>query len=64
MFEISIDKEASILNHNKSVADSSSKLESTLKNEYIPIAYHLVIWNVAASLVRMGWIEVITNIAD
>ena len=52
------------LNNNKSVMDSSSKLESTLNKKYNSIAYHVVIWNVAAGVVRIGWIKGISNIVD
>ena len=52
-----------ILNDNKSVVYSSSKLESTLNKNHNSIAYHLVIWNVAEGVVRIGWIDVISNIA-
>ena len=51
------------MNENKSVMDSSSKLESTLNKKHNSIAYHLVRWNVAAGVVRIGWIEGILNIA-
>ena len=64
MFGIPIDGELRILNANKSVVDSSSKLESTLNKKHNSIAYHLVRWNVAAGAVRIGWIEGILNKAD
>ena len=64
MFGIPIDGEARILNDNKSVVDSSSKLEHTLNKKHSSIAYHLVRWNVAAEVVRIGWIEGISNMAD
>ena len=47
-----------------SVVDNSSKLESTLNKKHSSIAYNLVRWNVAAIVVQIGWIEVISNIAD
>ena len=52
------------MNDNKSVVDSSFKLESTLNKKHNSIAYLLVIWNVAAGVVRIGWIKGIFNIAD
>ena len=52
------------MNDNKSVMDSSSKLESTLNKKHNSIAYHLSRWNVAAGVIRIGWIEGISNIAD
>ena len=52
------------MNDNKSVVDSSSKLESTLNKKHNSIAYHLVIWNLSAGVVIIGWIEGISNIAD
>ena len=64
MFGIPIDGETKILNDNKSVVDSSSKIESTLNKKHSSIAYHLVRQAVAAGIVRVGWIEGISNIAD
>ena len=64
IFGITIDGESRILNDNKSVVDGSYKLESTLNKRHNSIAYHLVIWNVASGVVRIGWIEVISNIED
>ena len=64
MFGILIYGEAIFLNDNKSVVDSISKLESTLNKKHISITYHLVIWNVAASVAGIVWIERISNIAD
>ena len=64
MFGITIDGELRILNDNKSVVYSSSKLESTLNNKNNPVAYHLVRWNVAAGVIRIGWIKGISNKAD
>ena len=54
MFGIPIDGELMILNDNKSVLDSSSKLDSTLNKKNNSITYNLVIWNVAAGVVRIG----------
>ena len=64
MFGIPIDGESLVLNDNKSVVDCSSKLESTLNKKHSSIAYHLVRWNVAASVIKIGWIEGISNIDD
>ena len=64
MFGFPIEGEAKILNDNKSVVDSSSKIESTLNKKYSSIAYHLVRQAVAAGIIRVGWIEGISNIAD
>ena len=61
---IPIDGESRILNEKKSIVDISSKLESTLKKKHNSIAYHLVICNVAAGVVQIGWIKNISNIAD
>ena len=44
MFGIPIDGESRMLNGNKSVVDSSSKLESTLNKKHNSIAYYLVIF--------------------
>ena len=64
MFGIPIYGDSMILNDNKSVVYSSSKLESTLNNKNNPVAYHLVRWNVAAGVIRIGWIKGISNIVD
>ena len=64
MFGIPINGESMILNDNRSVVDSSSKLESTLNKKHNSIAYHLVRWNVAAGVVRIVWIEGVLNISD
>ena len=57
MFGITIDGTSRILYENKSVVDSSSKLDSTLNKKHNLIAYHLLIWNVAAGVVQIRWIE-------
>ena len=64
MFGILIDGELRILNDNKSIVDSSSKLESKLNTKLNSTAYHLVRLNVAESVIRIGWIECISNKAD
>ena len=64
MFVIPIDGESRILNDNKSVVGSSSKSESKLNKKHNSIAYHLERCNVAAGVVRIGWIEGVSNIAD
>ena len=64
MFGIPINGESRILNDNKSVVDSSSKLESTLNNKHGSISYHLVRCNVAAGVVQIRCIEGISNISD
>ena len=35
-----------------------------MNKKHNSIAYHLVRWNVEAGVVRIGWIEGISNIAD
>ena len=52
-FGIPIDGEARVLNDNKCSVYSSLKLESTLNKKHISIVYHLVRWNIAASLVNL-----------
>ena len=64
MFGIPIDRESRILNDNKSVVDSSSKLKSTLNKKHNLIEYHLSRWNVAAGFVRIRCIKGISNIAE
>ena len=57
MFGIPIDGESRILNDNKSVMGSSSKLKSTLKKNPTSIEYHFVGCNLVEGFVRTGWIE-------
>ena len=64
MFGIPVDGESRILNDNKSVVDSSSKLDPTLNKKHNSIACNLVIQNVAAGVVQIRWIESISNISD
>ena len=35
-----------------------------MNKKHNAIAYHLVRWNVAAGVIRIGWIEGISNTAD
>ena len=64
MLRIHIDGEEITLNDINSVVDRSWKLASTLNKEQRSISYYLFIWNVAAGVVCIGWIESISNIAD
>ena len=64
MFGIPIDGPANILNDNMSAVGNSSKIESTLNKKHSSIAYHLVRWNVAADVIRVGWVNTEENIAD
>ena len=64
MFGFPIEGPANILSDNLSVVGNSSKIESTLNKKHSSIAYHLVRWNVAAEVVRVGWIESESNLAD
>ena len=57
MFGIPIDGKAIMLNENKSIVGISS-------NKHSSITYYLIIWKVAASVVRIVWIEGISNISD
>ena len=52
------------MNDNKAVVDIISKLESALKKKHSSITYDIFRWNVAASAVRIGWIDKISNIED
>ena len=61
IFDIPIDVEVIVLNDNKSVVDSSLKLESFLKNKLSPISNHLVIWKVATGVVCIGYRNMLTN---
>ena len=64
MFGVPIDGPAMVLNDNQSAVNNSSKLESTLNKKHSSIAYHLVRHNVAAGVVKIGWINTNDNIAD
>ena len=63
IFGIPIHGEARVLNDNNIVVGIISKLVSTLNKKNSSIAYHLVICNVAAGMVRIGWVEGISNIS-
>ena len=64
IFGIPIDGEARVLNDSKSDVDRILKLDYTLNKKYRSIAYHLVRWNVASSVILIVWIEGMSNIAD
>ena len=64
IFGIPTDGETRVLNDNKGVVNGSLKLYSTLNKKHSSITYHIFIWNVAESVVQIGWIERISNIAD
>ena len=64
MFGIPIDGPANVLNDNLSAVGNSSKLESTLSKKNSLVAYHLVRWNVAAEVMKVGWIESTSNLSD
>ena len=64
MFGVPIEGPALVLNDNQSAVNNSSKLESTLNKKHSSIAYHLVRENVAAGVVKVGWVPTDSNIAD
>lgn len=64
MFGVPIDGPANVLNGNLSAVRNSSKLESILNKKHSLIAYHLVRWNVAAEVIKVGWIDTNSNLAD
>jgi hypothetical protein len=64
MFGVPVDEPADILCDNEAVVNNSSKIESTLHKKHNSIAYHMVRWHVAASMIRVGWIGTKENLAD
>ena len=56
MFQVHIDGPAIMLNDNERAVNNIPNIKSTLKKKHIPIAYHLVNLNVAAGVVKIGWI--------
>ena len=63
MFGIPIYGESIFLNDNKRVVYSRPKLDFTLNKKHSSIAYHLVRWNIAESVVHIGWIGGMLNIS-
>jgi hypothetical protein len=64
MFGVPIINETKVYCDNLSTVRNSSKLESTLNKKHSAIAYHAVRWSVAAGILKIGWIETGSNIAD
>ena len=64
MFGILVDGPTDVLCDNLSVVNNSSKIESKLDKKHSSIAYHAVRWSVAASILRIGWIDGKENLAD
>ena len=53
-----------MLNDNKSDVNKISRIKYTFNKKHSSIYYHLVIQNVAAGAVKIGWILTADNIAD
>ena len=64
MFGVPILGEAKVLCDNLSTVNNSSKIESTLNKKHSSVAYHAVRWSVAAGIIKVGWIDTHSNIAD
>ena len=64
MFGIYIDVITIMLNDNNSAVRNSSNIESTLNKKHRSIAYHLVLLNVAAGVVKIGCILTADNKTD
>ena len=64
MFGVPIYGETKVLCDNLSAVNNSSKLESSLNKKHSSIAYHAVRWSVAAGIIKVGWIDTHSNIAD
>ena len=64
MFGVDIDDPTIMLNNNEITVNNSSNIKSTLNKKQSSIAYHLVCQNVAAGVVKIGWVSTADNIAD
>ena len=53
-----------MLNYNESAVNNRSKIEYTLKKKHSSVSYHLVCHNVAAGVVKIGWILTADNMSD
>ena len=42
---------------NQAVVNNASNVDSTLNKKHSEVAYHFVRWNVAARVVKLGWID-------
>ena len=49
---------------NAATVKNSSHVESTLNKKHSAVAFHFTRWNVAASVIKVGWIETGFNLAD
>ena len=67
MFGIPIDSErpeTHILCDNEGLVKNTSLVQSTLNKKHSSIAYHFVRWNVAASVIKVAWVDTKNNLAD
>ena len=66
-FGIPIDEEEPetlILCDNETLVKNASHVESKLNKKHSSVAYHFTRWNVAAGVIKIGWIKTDANIAD
>ena len=67
MFGIPISEqypETHIYCDNKSLVTNASTVQSTLNKKHSSIAYHFTRWNVAASVIKVAWVQTKDNLAD
>ena len=64
MLRISVVDSTKILCDNESVVNNFSIFPSTLNENHISIAYHFVMWNLAAGVIKVTWIDNNSNLAD
>ena len=64
MFGVAIDGPASVMCDNKSVFTNATIPTSQLGKKHNAICYHKVRENVAAGVIRVGWVKSTSNLAD
>jgi hypothetical protein len=64
MFGVAIDGPTSVMCDNKSVQTNASVPTSQLGKKHNAICYHKVRENVAAGVIRVGWVSSENNLAD
>ena len=57
MFGVPVNASTNVLCDNLNVVKNSSKIEFELNKKHSSVAYHVVRWSVAASIIRIGQID-------
>lgn len=64
MFGIPVHGPTHVFSDNEILTKNTSRVELTLNKNHSLIAYHLVIWSVAAGEVTVAWIKDTENISN